>query len=72
MVIEHRARQGTDPQHTSDPPDFRNTTCDNIAENARTHPEQSRSGTDEAAMSEGEKTMVQETPMALIADIIDQ
>ncbi|KAK9181331.1 hypothetical protein WN944_024468 [Citrus x changshan-huyou] len=70
--IEHRARQGTDPQHTSDLPDFRNTKCANTGENARTHPEQSRSGTDEAAMSEEEETMVQETPMALMADIIDQ
>ncbi|KAK9226373.1 hypothetical protein WN943_011420 [Citrus x changshan-huyou] len=70
--IEHRDRQGTDPQHTSDPPDFRNTKCAITGENALTLPKQSRSGADEAAMSEEEETMVQEMLMALMADIIDQ
>ena len=71
-AIEHRARQGPDPQHTSDPPDARNTSCVNEVENAHTHPEQSTSGVDEAGMSDEEESMVQETPMALMADINDQ
>ncbi|KAH9769017.1 DUF4283 domain-containing protein [Citrus sinensis] len=72
VFIEHRARQGPDPQHTSDPPDDRNTACDNVVEKTYTHPEQSMSGAEEAGMSEEEESMVQETPLALMADINDQ
>ncbi|KAK9202633.1 hypothetical protein WN944_017845 [Citrus x changshan-huyou] len=55
--IEHRARQGLDPQHTSDPPDDRNIACDNVVEKTYTHLEQFMSGAEEAGMSEEEESM---------------
>ena len=71
-VSEHGARQGPNPQHTSDPSGARNQACANAVENSHTHLEQSTCGTEEAGMSEEEESMIQETPMALMANINDQ
>lgn len=68
-VSEHRTRQGPDPQHTSDPPDARNKACVNAALDSQTHLAQPMGETEEAGMSEEEESMIQETPIALMADI---
>ena len=70
LDIEHRARQGTDPHHTSDPPDAQNMNDAITVGKAFTHPEQSRNGANEAEMSEEEESMVQETYMELMAGLM--
>lgn len=72
VVSKLRARHGPDPQHNFDPPDTRNKTCVNTAVDSHTHLDQPMCGTEEAEMSEEEESMIQETPMVLMADINSQ
>ena len=72
MGTEHRDREGLDPEHLVDPLDDHNVSIVNAFEHAYTHPIVPMSGDDGNEMSDEEVSMVQESPLVMMADIHGQ
>lgn len=72
MVTEHRDRQGPNPHHLVNPSNDHNTSLANEVENAHIYHVVLMSGVDETRMSDDDDSMVQETPLAMMAHVHGQ